>query len=409
MDKTAQERTWRNKLRDLANIPAEKMTGFFRPEHERVMKVLREMDDRIRSELTGKQIGTAMPTTSGSAKDLLKSARKNFNRNEFITGISELAAFHEKMYYVVKDIEQFSVDVNRIHHKFLFEGVDEEKIKRLRSHMERKAELELALMMTKEAGIMDFFHNIGTPRGRALSAWVKKYPKETKVLRERGMALIDAGQALFDNTLGILKKMATARATRRPDDYSDEASKIKAEFAKFDAGEKGFTTYYNNVVMPFMKTRDDIAEQDFKSGLKPAETTPAVPERGTWSTVDVPGATPPSPAAPPPVAPQGTWMTAKIPGATTTPASAPMGTNPPGSSPPFAPPAKTEEIPPPPDTQKSLPPTHTHARFMESLEAMSGEDPRILAGYIAKYAKQIQAQDPEVAIQLFSIVRQLRS
>lgn len=394
MDKTAQERGWRNKLRDLANIPAEKMTGFFRPEHERVMKILREMDDMIRAELTGKQIGTAMPTTSGSAKDLLKSARKNFNRNEFITGISELAAFHEKMFIVVKEIEKFSIDVNRIHHKFLFEGVDEDKINRLRSHMERRAELEMAVLMTKEAGIMDFFHNIGTPRGRALSAWVKKYPKETKELRERGMSLIDAGQALFDNTLGILKKMATARATRRPDDYSDEANKIKNEFAKFDAGEKGFTTYYNSVVMPFMKTRDDIEAKEKAKALPVPEVKPAVPPQGSWLTVQVPGAG--APSAP---------VVAPVPAA---PAPAPMGTNPPGSSPPFAPPAQ-EQIPPPPDTERSLPPTHTHAKFMQSLEAMGGEDPRILAGYIAKYAKSIQAQDPEVAIQLFSIVRQLRS
>lgn len=422
MDKTAQSKrqTGRgalNRLRELANIPAEKLSGFFRPEHERVMNALKQLDDRIRAEITGTTIGEASPVTgmNQSAKDLLKGARKSFARNEFMTGISELAAFHQKMFEIVKDINKFQIDVNKIHHKFLFEGMDDEKVKRMRSHMERKAELEMAALMTKEAGVMDFFHNLLSPRGRALSAWVKKYPKETKELREQGAKLVEQGQALFDSTLAILKNMATARATRRPDEYMDQANKIKSEFAKFDAGDKGFTAYYNNVVKPFLATKDAIeAERKAKEEAEKAKAGPTEempPPRGGRTELgeepSVPGATTTAPTTQV-TSPAGTWMTVQVPGATTPAVQpAPMGTNPPGASPPFAPP-KTEQVPPPPDTEKNLPIVTDHAEFMESLQAMGGEDPLILAKYISKYASSIQSRDPKTAISLFSLARQIK-
>src|SRR5579864_5356371 len=172
MDKTAQERSRFNKIREWANIPAEKATAFFAPEHERVMDELRSVDDHIRAELSGKSIDGVEPTTgiSQSAKDLLKSARKNFLQNEFMTGISELGAFHQKMSQVIRHLDTFKIEVDKVHHQFLFQDMDEEKLNRLRSHMERKAQLEQAAAMMKEAGMMDFFHklhNAFTPRGRA--------------------------------------------------------------------------------------------------------------------------------------------------------------------------------------------------------------------------------------------------
>ena len=425
MDKTAQSKrqTGRgalNKIRELANIPGEKLSGFFRPEHERVMNALRQLDDRVRAEITGQQIGDFPPATGikQSAKDLLKAARKSFARNEFMTGISELAAFHQKMFEIVKEINKFQIDVNKIHHKFLFEGMDEDKVNRMRAHMERKADLQLAALMTKEAGVMDFFHNLLSPRGRALSAWVKKYPKETKELREGGARLVEQGQALFDSTLAILKNMASARATRRPDEYMDQANKLKAEFAKFDGGDKGFTRYYHNVVMPFLKNKDEMDKVQKEQAEKAKTEEMAAPsggrtELGEEGPPTVPGM--PTPSVPTPSAPS-------------VPEAAPVTVNqppipaafnqPPGASPPFAPQPRqsVQTVQPPdeaaPDTEKdpvTLRGLGAHQRFMESLESMSGEDPRILAGYISKYARSIQARDPKTAIELFSIVRQLRS
>lgn len=415
MDKTAQQRSRLNKLREWANIPAERATAFFAPEHERVMDALRLVDDHVRAELSGKEIDGVAPTTgmNQSAKDLLKSARKNFLQNEFMTGISELGAFHQKMSEVIKHLDTFKIEVDKVHHQFLFQDMDEDKLNRLRSHMERKAQLEQAAALMKEAGMMDFFHklhNAFTPRGRALAAWVKKYPKETKVLRERGMRLVEAAQTLLNNTLVVLKQMATARATRRPDAYKDSSDKIRAEFSKFSDGEKGFNSYYNNVVKPFIETKVRIEEaqklklEQEKAKQEAAKAPPPV-DQGPPTVPSLPSAAP----AEPPV--EQAPVTLNQP-------PVPAAFGPPGGSPPFAPvPRRTLQLvqepddDEAPDTEKT-PPTMrglgSHQRFFESLEAMSGEDPKILGKYIAKYASSIQSQDPTTAIELFSIVKSLR-
>jgi hypothetical protein len=347
------------------------------------MVSLRSLDDQVRAELTGKRIGSADPGIQTSAKDLLKSARTNFNRREYISGVSDLGMFHKKMQDITNLIKKFFVDVNKIHHKFLFEGVEDEKVKKLREHMEKKLAQELRMELIKEAGIMDFFYNIGTKRGRGLAAWEKKYPKETKNLREGGAKLLDSADALLANTISFLKEMATARAIRRPDDYMDSANKIKAEFEKFDGGDKGFRAYYNTAIMPFMQIKDDIDSGKYKPEVPPGTPTPV--ELGEQPP-PAPGQAPaPTPAAQPlPPVPD---------------LNVPQGAKPA--------PAGPEETHP---TDKNPSPNRklNHERFYESLESMSKEDPRILAGYITKYAKSIQESDLETAIKLFAVVKRLK-
>jgi hypothetical protein len=386
MDKSAQSkrqtgRGFFNELREKVNMPGAYLEGFFKPELDRVMTSLKSLDDQVRSELTGKTIGQAAPSIATSAKDLLKAARTNFNRREYISGVSDLGMFHKKMQDIVNLINKFFVDVNKIHHKFLFEGVEDEKVKRLREHMEKKLAQELRMQLIKQAGIMDFFHNIGTKRGRGLAAWEKKYPKETKALREGGTKLLDSADALLATTIAHMKEMATARATRRPDDYMDAANKIKAEFEKFDGGEKGFRAYYNTAIMPFMLIKDDIDSGKYK---------PLVPETPS-------GATPPVELGnqPPPPDQAKTAPTQPLPPV--------PDLNVPQGKPPVAPVEGPVH-----DTEKNLNKKLNHERFYESLESMSEEDPRILAGYITKYATSIQESDLETAIKLFAIVKRLK-
>jgi hypothetical protein len=402
MDKTAQKRSILNQLREKVNMPGSYLEGFFKPELDRVMTSLKSLDDRIRSELTGKQIGTAdAPAIATSSKDLLKMARTAFNRREYISGVSDLAMFHKKMQNVVNDIDKFFVDVNKIHHKFLFEGVEDEKVKRLREHMENKTASLVADQLLKQAGLVDFLLNIGTKRGRGLAAWEKKYPKETKALREGGVKLLDQADTLLANTISILKEMATARAIRRPDDYMDAANKIKGEFNKFDSGDKGFKSYYQTAIMPWMKIKDEIDSKN----------TPPAPVGPTGQSEVGTNPPPAPPSAPPPSGPSG-----------------PAASLPPGASPPFTPAPVEEQAPDTertpavqaplpngvdPGTQVRVAPGDpkvrvAHSQFFKSLESMGQEDPIILSGYISKYAKSIQGNDPETAIALFSILKKLK-
>lgn len=398
MDKSAQSkrqtgRGFFNELREKVNMPGAYLEGFFKPELDRVMTSLKLLDDQLRAELTGKKIGQADPSIQTSAKDLLKTARTNFNRREYISGVSDLGMFHKKMQDIVTLINKFFVDVNKIHHKFLFEGVEDEKVKRLREHMERKAAQQLRMELIKQAGIMDFFHNIGTKRGRGLAAWEKKYPKETKALREGGAKLLDSADNLLATTIAYMKEMATARAIRRPDDYMDAANKIKAEFEKFDGGDKGFRAYYNTAIMPFMQIKDTLEKEKATAEPAPSVSTDS-PNAGKVELGNEPSPESKT-VAPSTSPPMGGGFVSVQP--------SPWGS----SAPPAASPAPTNTGDDAPDTQRK-PTVIAHERFYQSLESMSGEDPRILAGYITKYAKSIQESDLETAIKLFAIVKRLK-
>jgi hypothetical protein len=255
--------------------------------------------------------------------------------------------------------------------------------------MDRKAELQLAQEIIKQAGIMDFFYNIGTKRGRSLMAWEKKYPKQTRDLREGGTRLVEDAQKLLDNTISYLKQMATARAVRRPDDYMDTANKIKYEFDRFDSGDKGFKTYYSNVILPFLKIKDSIEQSEPKATNAVQPTTQPVVDNTKKTEL---GANPVVQAPP----------SAEQPFPLVTPAYAPVKDE------------ELEEIEKAPDTQRNpqpqmitadKPPRIAHHRFFQSLESLSQQDPEMVAKYISKYASIIQKQDPEVALELFAIAQ----
>jgi len=315
------------------------------------------------------------------------------------------------MQIVSNDIDKFFVDVNKIHHKFLFQGVDEEKIKRLREHMEPKAASMTADQLLKEAGIVDSLLNFVTRRGRGLAAWEKKYPKEIKALRDGGSKLLDHADGLLANSISVLKEMATARATRRPDEYMDLAAKIKAEFSKFDAS---FKSYYQNAVMPWMKIKDEVeaaANRTQGTGTSPPS------QGGPQGKVELgaePEPPPIGPSSPGPSSPVGTPLTGAPPMGGGFMTYKPVGTPTPTILPsaPQAPAGPTSDDAPPTQPGGYKPEqanikVKTHAAFYESLEAMGQEDPRILCRYIAKYATSIQGDDPETAIALFSIVKKL--
>lgn len=413
MDKLAQSkrqtgRGFLNRLREQANRPTGFLEGVFKPELDRVMTALNELDDRIRSEITGTKIGKSEePAIKMSGKDILKESRKAFNRREYMTGVSDLAMFHKKIQAIVNQLDKFFVDVNKIHHKFLFQGVNEDKLKRLREHMEPKAASIIADQLLKEAGLIDDIVNIVSKRGRGLAAYEKTYPKETKAIRDIGLNVLSQADSLLENVIGSLKEMATARATRRPDDYINAGNKIKSAFSKFD---NSFKLYYKEAVLPWMKIKDDVDKQiaEQKAAQVPGKTElgvdmPQPPPTGGGSPAPAPVATPvtPAPAAPNDQAPD----TQKSPPPANQ--SNPFLTAPAPGQDPFAnaePPVKVRVAP---VNQPKV--RVAHERFYKSLESMSQEDPRILCSYITKYAKSIQGDDPETAIKLFSVVKQLNS
>lgn len=249
MDKFAQKRSILNKLKEKTNISGIAAEKFFNPEFQKVMTALRLKDDYIRSIVSGEKIGDGdFGADSSGLKQLLKDCKSNLNRREYMSSISDLGRFHAKLSEIEHHIQQLDGSVNDVHHEFLFKDLDDEKKEHLHRMKQRLASKQTKLV--KYAGIMDFFHNIGTQRGRALAAWEKRYPKKTAELKKQTLSMLDKSESFLNTILVTLKEMATDRANRNVDSYMGNVAKISKLISVYD---KSFRTYYETNVKDFMK------------------------------------------------------------------------------------------------------------------------------------------------------------
>jgi hypothetical protein len=430
MEKTGQNqrqtgRGLLNKLREMTNVSGIAAEKFFNPQLQSVMDNMRYVDAAIRSIVTGQSIEGADPdpTNTGdtrSLKDLLKSAKSNLNRREYMTTVAELARFHKKLADVIKQIGQLNNTVDRVHHEYLFQDLDESHKKQLEDLKTRwAAEREAALL--KEANIMDFLHNITNPRGRALAFYEKRYPKEVKRLKAQTETLLGKSEDLLANTLISLKEMASARATRNVDRYMTAAKKISDKYQAYDSL---FKDYYTQNVKNFLDKVSVPTEKVEDKGLgktnipvEPKKEEPPTETSGQSEQSLFFGGNPSSAPGVPAIAPATNNLGPFVPTAPDTvpeiadheieditPAPAPR---------PVPPPLPVRKptmmgVPPPDEeiTQKIMAPAHS--KFFESLESLSQEDPLILRSYISKYAQSIQGSDPIVAIKLLQLVKSVR-
>lgn len=422
MDKTAQKRGPGAKLREALNVPARAAEKFFKPEFEKVMQSLVQKDDTIRSILLGKKYGKPMfdvKLDGKSAKDLLKDAKSYINRREYISAVSVLSQFHKKMQDVANMVDALNFDVSKIHHQFLFGKKMPEK-----KYMEHISDLEKRIAaqedeFVKRAGLVDSLRNLFTERGRALSAWEKRYEETVGPLREAVKEQSENAQNLLTEVLGILKNMANLRAARKVDAYVEEARKIKALFNNYDLGAKGFRSFYNTKIKPHIENQRKMELEDAAKATVPEVVSPTgeVPQGPTGT---VPGS--PLPEAFKPV--PGPGVTGETLPGVAPQAQPPVTTKPMGVVPP---PPRTPQIPslpvPGQEPESKLDQVHkdimremeekqrgktSAERFLDSLEVYSNETPVVLAAHISKYARSIQAQDPETALQLFKVAKSLR-
>lgn len=439
MDKFAQRRSILNKIREMTNISGIAAENFFKPDFDKIMAKLRMVDNNLRSIAAGESIGKEEdPVTKEKVagdpgkhkvalKQLLKTAKSNLNRREYMQGVADLGRFHAKLDEMVTQIKGLDAKIGEVPDKFMYEhlvkGPDNETPQQYKERMEyleylrdlrTRLAAERQAALVKEAGIMDFFVNIGTKRGRALSAWEKRYPKHTEKLKKDSQTQLDASDAMLNLVLGTLKTLASARASRDVDAYMDNAKNIVIQYENYD---KGFRKYY---------------QENVKGFLEKMFTEPPPPEAPA-PTPSGPAPTPPVPDLPVPTPPSGGAPAAPAPGQLSLvpplPTGAPPGVtiqqvpdlNLPQAKPaPAAKPISVPELavnpavvgrPPANDNepQMSLPfGKASHQKFYHTLQTMSNESPLILASFIKKYATKIQGSDPATSIKLFNIAKSIK-
>ena len=419
MQKTAQKRRpLRDKLlKELSPsaIGGRAAENFFNPEFKEVMEKLRAADDKIRAVASGQNIdGQDAGSDSISLKELLKNAKSNLNRREYMTAVADLGRFHNKMSEIATVINALNTNVDKVHHEFLFKELGDEQKKQL-LNLHKKFAAQYQAEMVKQASIADFFVNIGTKRGRALAAWEKRYPKQVSKLKKETVNLLSSSEKLFGILLNSLKEMAGDRASRNVDNYMKSAHKINSVYENYNTG---FKTYYQENVKGFLMQTDFLPKEETAPAVKvpdskelgqqevgqsPTPTlnqvpSPAVLDSTAPSTIPAP---PPGGMSmgPPPMS-ASLYDQIMTPGATPGLQPAPM---------PAAPPAPPAAVPAPGRQPVMMPPPLAHRKFYDTLEALSGEDPLLLASFIRKYAAKIQNSDPETSINLFKIARSIRA
>lgn len=475
MQKIAQRRGIFNKLREMTDFSGKITEKYFNPEFKKVMTNLRKTDNNLRSIVAGESIGEEVDDETKekfkgdpgkykiSMKQLLKQAKSNLNRREYMKAAGDFGIFHDKVNEVTNEIGKFVNSVDDFHHQFLFGTEDEpalteEQFKALQGLKERWKESKRQQdELTKEAGlsdIADFLHNTFRDRGRALSAYEKRYGKQTEKLKKDAHKLLGEAEGVLSQTLALLKEMASARAVRNPDNYLGFANKLADKNKNFDAK---FKTFYTENVKGFLekakiyptKTVKDtgIGNQEVGGGPSPSGATPT----GEGS-LDIPS--PPSGRSPTTFESAPTALIPPSKPGAVVPKQETMGYGSPGAahvappaavSPPHAPPARqtligltpapgsapgatdpSQLVPPNefnksesvaqqilsqnPDIAKKLsePTTGAHGKFYDTLEKMSEKPPAILSAFISKYAKSIQGSDPETAIKLFKIANSVK-
>jgi hypothetical protein len=455
MQKTAQKR-YLSRLQEMTNISGRAAEKFFDPELKKIMDTLRKVDDNVRSIASGEPLGSGDPGKDPvSLKELLKKAKSNIGKKEYMLGVADLNRFHSKYDEIMKQLVQLKDAENSLHAKFLLP--ESHKLapehKNSLEDLEKKfAEQQFGLQ--KEAGLMDFLYQFGT-RGRSLAFYEKRFPKDVAALKTSTTNLFASSEKLLNELLSSLKEMASSRANRDPQVYKEKADKIIGKFKVYDTE---WRTAFTGVFKPLFEKKR--AYEAMMAGEKlPGASTPPTAEQlanqpipgvekrdaipGMKAAPSPEGATPSLVPTPTVNAPMGTWVsptTSPFGSATTPSVSLPGGlsgglepakipderpTDP--VLPVAAPVAKQTLVPPvtmpkpgprPPPRGKQQADdglsddsitSQAHRKFFLSLETLSNESPALLAAYIKKYAQAIQVSDPETAIGLFKIIRSIRS
>lgn len=418
MQKTAQTRTMYNRIREMSNISGISMEKLFSDEFRKSMEDIRQKDNKIRAIASGKEIDKEDPGPDPiSLKDLLKSAKSNFSRREYMIVIDELGRFHKKMLSInalLKSLaspDQEAEDM-KVHRELLLKNLDPDRRSRLSELGNSFASTTTADGLIVQAAVRekieDFLARLPGSRGRALAAWERAYPEHVKAIKKDTQTLLNESEKLFIKLIGGLKEMASARSVRSPGVYRKAASKLSGEFTNYHSL---FETYWKSHIKDF---KDIISKAPVQQA--PAATVPDAKELGKQEVVapefdaskpsGIELDTIPSPAP--------NFEDARV--APGSPALKPQRL-PQILPPPMAPPAGggIEGGPPaggpmkPPQTQLELPlGKSSHRTFYEELESLSNEHPMLLAGFIKKYALNIQHSDPETSIQLLQVVRSIK-
>lgn len=242
MFKTSQKRSFLQKLKETTDIGG-KIVERFSPEMKKVFEGLKEQDKIAREKAINHNL------------DLyLKQAKSSYNRRDFITTVYLLSDFHTRVGDVSNHFKEIDKLVQEQHKALIFKGKDfipgkdKETIKQeLKKKFESKSATDLkhTVNLIKTAGLLDYLKNKFTA-----SAWEKRYPKQTKKLKEELSLLLDKSNDIYNHLMKLFHDLGWARANRKIEEYVELANDFMKQYQSYD---NFFKKFYEQNVAGFLK------------------------------------------------------------------------------------------------------------------------------------------------------------
>ncbi len=266
-----------------------------------IMEVLREVDDNVREI-------TFSDDKGGTLKSLIKVARSNFNRREYVNACIYLGRFHDKFADIKTEFDKIQKDLSGANNEFLFGDLEPEQLEFLMKRMpekfkkkEKKKEKKektafMEDLLIKEGGVGDWWHNVTTDRGKALKGWEKRFPQYAKQLRRDTEKMISRSEVIFSNLIAALKPLASYRNKSQLEDYIKLSDVLMKKYDQYDTY---FNTFYNDHISKLVKTREEMDAKKLEEGAASEVESEIESEKSPSLRADPPEG-PDAESAPPP-------------------------------------------------------------------------------------------------------------
>ena len=351
---TAQDRGWTDRFLEWSNFGGKRLenkTQIFGV----MMGQLRQADNLVRATLLGKEYGDQIPYAGEvSAKNLLESAKKNYENKEYLVSISYLEQFYQKVLYcaqVLKNVSEINKNLNAEYFEALAEDLTDDQKRRIYNYlreqkneqylsqetrnqieeMKEKNKDDLATLSSinynmrkqaqfyKTAGLIDWVKELFDSRSAALNLWERIQPGAGKQLSRDIRTVLSASDRLLNNFQTNLNKMSEARAGRKIADYDRFSQDLVNKVNNYSGTitNANFNKHTDNLQKILAQMATPAQAQAAKDNSSVAQSTPQLAAQvGNATNTSAPAANAPQqqqlqqqqaqaaadPATPPPAA-----------------------------------------------------------------------------------------------------------
>lgn len=239
MEKKSQDRSIWNKYitEPLNETFSDRAKKFVSPKYEDTLNELIQTDDSIREEAV-------------ELKSLIKSARSNFSRREYILCVVDLGKFHEHLDNIINTLKEFRNHLTGEHEEFLFEGLEPDQLEYLSENLHNRFTKNPKLNRLAEK--TENFTIIAQDRSKGLKLLEKGFGKDLKDFKKATESLLNKSEGIFTKFISAFRNLDRGRSKRDLSLYDVTASRLLKDYEVYNIL---FKSYYVKHILPFINNQ----------------------------------------------------------------------------------------------------------------------------------------------------------